>query len=416
MLQNNQEFYKVCFDNSREGIIVTDDLGIILLVNNRVEKIFGYKPEELINQSVSVLLPKSMKHEHENKVANYHKKPYNRNDFDKRDLYGIHKNGNKVELLIGLNYFQIEGKHFVKASISDISDYKQREQSFRNINYQLEQKLKNRNKELRSKNKQLRDTNKILIEEINNKITAEKKAKNALEKEIELNNLKTKFLSLASHEFRTPLSGILTSVTLIEKYSKKNTPEKLEKYIDQIKSMVNHLNTILHDFLALEQISKGEIKYQFKAINPFEHINKIIVDTKSILKKNQQIKYIAHNSNKEILNDQMIISIIITNLLYNAIKYSPEKSVIEIESRIKDKKLIISIKDEGIGIPEEEQKHIFERFFRAKNAMEIQGTGIGLNIIKGHVEGLGGKINFKSKENEGTIFMVELPNYIITQK
>lgn len=413
MLINTQAFYKICFDNSREGIIVTDEFGIILLANKRVEIIFGYKPDELINKSVSILLPKSVKDRHEKIIATYHNIPYSRKDFDKRDLYGIHKNGHKVEVLIGLNYFQIEGQHFIKAFITDISDYKQKEQIFRNKNYQLEQELKNKNKELRAKNKQLRETNKILLVEINNKIAAEKKAKSALEKEIELNNLKTKFISLASHEFRTPLSGILTSVTLIGKHSQKYANDKVEKHVDQIKAMVHHLNNILHDFLALEQISKGEIKYQFKAINPFELINQIIFDSKSILKKNQQIKFISHNSNKEIINDQMIISTIITNLLYNAIKYSSEESIIEIESKIKDQKLIISIKDDGIGIPKEDQKHIFERFFRAKNVMEIQGTGIGLNIIKGHVEGLGGTINFKSIEKEGTIFKCELPNFII---
>ncbi|MDP3354115.1 MAG: PAS domain-containing sensor histidine kinase [Flavobacteriaceae bacterium] len=413
MLTNNQEFYKICFDNSREGIIVIDEFGKILLANSRVEKIFGYKPEELINESVSILLPKSIKQKHEQFLAGYYDKPFNRNDFDKRDLYGIHKNGQKVEVLIGLNYFQLDEKNYVKAFISDISDYKKKEQVIRNKNYQLEQELKIKNKELKAKNKQLREANIVLLEEINNKIAAEKKAKIALEKEIELNNLKTKFISLASHEFRTPLSGILTSVTLIDKHQKNNTIEKIEKHVNQIKTMVNHLNNILYDFLALEQLSNSNITYRYKTFNPFELINKIIEETKSILKKNQQINYSSHNSNKEIINDYTIISIIITNLLYNAIKYSHEDSIIEIDSKIKEDKLIVSIKDYGIGIPKEDQKHIFERFFRAKNAMEIQGTGIGLNIIKGHIDGLGGSISFKSKENVGTEFSFEVPNFSI---
>jgi PAS domain S-box-containing protein len=415
MFTNNQEFYKICFDNSREGIIVIDEFGKILLANIAVENIFGYKTEELINESVSILLPKSIKQKHEKLVASFHEKPFHRNNFDKRDLYGIHKNGQKVEVLIGLNYFQIEDKHYVKASISDISDYKKKEQIFRNINYKLEQELQDKYKELSAKNKQLRETNKVLLEEINNKIIAEKKAKSALEKEIELNNLKTKFISLASHEFRTPLSGILTSVTLIDKHSKKNNPEKIEKHVVQIKSMVNHLNNILFDFLALEQLSNSNITYRYKTLNPFELINKIIEETKLILKKNQQINYISHNSNKEVINDYRIISIIITNLLYNAIKYSHVESIIEIDSKIKQNKLIVSIKDYGMGIPKEDQKHIFERFFRAKNAMDIQGTGIGLNIIKGHIDGLGGSISFKSKENVGTEFTFELPNYTLNK-
>lgn len=415
MLLDNQEFYKICFENSREGIIVIDEFGIILLANNRVEKIFGYNPDELINESVSILLPKTIKKSHEERVANFHKMPYNRDDFDKRDLYGMHKNGQKVEVLIGLNYFKVDEKKYVKAFISDISDYKKKEQFIRNRNYQLEQELKIKNKELVAKNKQLREANNILLKEISYKIEAEKKVKIALEKEIELNNLKTEFISLASHEFRTPLSGILTSVTLIDKYHKKNKPEKIDKHITQIKTMVNHLDTILYDFLALEQLSSSSVTYRHKTFNPFELITKIIEETKSILKKNQKIKYISHNSNKEIINDYMIVSIIITNLLYNAIKYSYEDSFIDIESKISKGKFVVSIKDYGIGIPKEDQKHIFERFFRAKNAMDIQGTGIGLNIIKGHLDGLGGKIAFKSKINEGTIFNVEIPNFKITQ-
>lgn len=413
MLFNHQDLYKICFENSREGIIVTDELGTILLTNNRVEKIFGYKSEELMNQHVNILLPKSIKQKYDENIGNYHKKPYNRIDFDKRDLYGIHKDGHKVEVIIGLNHFEIDGKRFVKAFISDISDYKKKEQIFRNINYKLEQELKIKYIELTAINKQLRDTNNLLLNEINNKIAAEKKAKIALEKEIELNNLKTKFLSLASHEFRTPLSGILTSATLIEKHNQRDSKENITKHADLIKSMVSHLDSILHDFLTLEQITKGEIKYQFKAFNPAQLIQKIIEETSSILKKNQKITFKENNSNKEILNDRKIISIIITNLLYNAIKYSPENSCIAIDAKIRNDKLSISIKDEGIGIPKNDQKHIFERFFRAKNAMEIQGTGIGLNIIKGHVDALGGTINFKSKVHVGTIFTFVLPNFLI---
>lgn len=411
MILHNQDFYKICFENSREGIIVTDEQGIILLTNSSIESIFGYTSEELFNNSVTMLFPKLIRNKY-----NYYRdlnnlKPLEKIGFEKRDLYGIHKDGHKVEVIIGLNYFELNHKNYVKASISDISSYKLKEQLFRSKNYQLEQELKIKNKELRAKNKLLRDSNKALLFEIKNKIIAEKIAKTSLEKEIELNNLKTKFLSLASHEFRTPLSGILTSATLIDKYVQNNTKEKATKHIEVIKLMVHHLNSILQDFMTLELINKGAIDYQFKSMNIVELIKKIKIESISILKKNQKIKYISHNSNKEIFNDAKIISIIITNLIYNAIKYSPEQSTIEIESKIKDNALNIWIKDKGIGIPLEDQKHIFEQFFRAKNAMEIQGTGIGLNIVKGHVDGLGGNISFHSVENVGTTFFVEIPNY-----
>lgn len=407
MIDNNLNFYKICFDNSREGILVTDLLGKIILVNKRVESIFGYKEHELVNENVNLLLPKSIRNKL--KLANNHNISYQEINIDQRNLYGIHKDGHKVPVIIGLNTFELNGQTYVKAFISDITNYKKKEQLFRKLNVNLEQEVKTKNEELKVINKQLKEANKILIIEIQNKIIAEKKVKSALEKEKELTNMKSNFLTLASHEFRTPLSGIMTSATLIDKYAQNNSVEKIEKHVDQIKAMVHHLNRILYDFLTLEQLNNNEFKLNNTNLNPFELINSIIVDIKSLLKKEQKIKYIVFNSNKEISCDKKILIAVITNLLYNAIKYSHDNSLIELSSKIRNKKLIISIKDNGIGIPKNDQKHIFERFFRARNALEIQGTGVGLNIIKGYVDNMGGSIKFKSIENIGTTFTVNLP-------
>lgn len=409
MIDKNKDFYKICFDNSREGIIVTDEMGNIFLVNKRIESIFGYSEIELVNKNVNLLLPKSIRNRlidtHKNEPSISNKKI----NLDHRNLYGIHKDGHKVPVIVGLNYFELDGKLFIKAFISDITNYKKKEQLFRKLNLNLEQEVKLKNDELNLINKQLKEANKVLIVEIQNKIVAEKKVKSALEKEKELTNLKSNFLTLASHEFRTPLSGIMTSATLIEKYLESSVVEKIPKHVDQIKAMVHHLNRILYDFLTLEQLNSNEIKLNKTRLNPFNLINEIIVDIKSLLKKDQKIKYTVNNSNKELYCDKKILIAVITNLLYNAIKYSPENSLIELNSTIKDNKIIISIKDYGIGIPKKDQKHIFERFFRAHNALEIQGTGIGLNIIKGYVDNLGGSIKFKSIENIGTTFIVEMP-------
>lgn len=409
MIDKNIDFYKICFNNSREGILVTDELGKIILVNKRVESIFGYNEDELINENVNLLLPKSIKNKL--KIDHNSNLPFTNQiiNLDQRNLYGIHKDGHKVPVIVGLNHFNLDGKIFVKAFISDITDYKMKEQLFRKLKVTLEEEVKLKNEELKRINKQLKEANKVLIVEIQNKIEAEKKVKFALEREKELTKLKSNFLTLASHEFRTPLSGIMTSVTLIDKYSQNDNVYKISKHVDQIKAMVHHLNRILYDFLTLEQLNNNDVKLNKVKLNPFELINSILVDIKSLLKKDQKIKYNVNNSNKEICCDKKILIAVITNLLYNAIKYSSTNSLIELSTKIKPNQLIISIKDYGIGIPKDDQKHIFERFFRAHNALEIQGTGVGLNIIKGYVDNLGGSIKFKSKENIGTTFTVTLP-------
>lgn len=409
MIDKNIDFYKICFNNSREGILVTDELGKIILVNKRVESIFGYNEDELINENVNLLLPKSIKNKL--KIDHNSNLPFTNQiiNLDQRNLYGIHKDGHKVPVIVGLNHFNLDGKIFVKAFISDITDYKMKEQLFRKLKVTLEEEVKLKNEELKRINKQLKEANKVLIVEIQNKIEAEKKVKFALEREKELTNLKSNFLTLASHEFRTPLSGIMTSVTLIDKYSQNDNVYKISKHVDQIKAMVHHLNRILYDFLTLEQLNNNDVKLNKVKLNPFELINSILVDIKSLLKKDQKIKYNVNNSNKEICCDKKILIAVITNLLYNAIKYSSTNSLIELSTKIKPNQLLISIKDYGIGIPKDDQKHIFERFFRAHNALEIQGTGVGLNIIKGYVDNLGGSIKFKSKENIGTTFTVTLP-------
>ena len=234
--------------------------------------------------------------------------------------------------------------------------------------------------------------------------------KKALSKEKELNELKTKFLSLVSHEFKTPLSGILTSSQLLGKYTLSEQQQNRDKHIRTISDKVHYLNNILNDFLSIEKLETGKVNYRFNNFKLSKVVNEVVYNSNMLLKEGQQINYPENIDDLSLYQDEKIIQLIFSNLLHNAIKYSPEGSAIDLQVKQGKKFTTLKVKDNGFGIPEKDQKSIFERYFRAENVMNTQGTGIGLNIAKTHLENLGGSISFKSKENKGSTFTIKFPN------
>lgn len=406
---DHRDIFNVLFQAASEGIIVVDSKQIIVAANIAAEEMFGYKEGELINRHLDVLIPMEYHHSHHHHFNNFLDKSEKRQMGHGRDLYGVKKDGSLFPVEAGLNPFKMEGKDYVMSLVIDISVRKETQRQIRELNTQLEDKIKVRTKELRDSVEKLQKLNIDLEEEINRRKEAEKKIKDALQKEKELNELKTKFLSLVSHEFKTPLSGILTSATLAEKYTKEVQQEKREKHLVTIRNKVHYLNNILNDFLSIERLDSGKGQYKYTTFSLKRLINEVIYNANITLKDGQEIIYPRDIEDVNLHQDEKILELILSNLLGNAIKYSPENTVIKFEVSIKDENIVFEIKDRGRGIPEKDQKHIFERYFRAENALLDQGTGIGLNIAKAHLENLNGSINFTSKENEGTSFVVEIP-------
>ncbi|UAM98161.1 PAS domain S-box protein [Polaribacter litorisediminis] len=246
-----------------------------------------------------------------------------------------------------------------------------------------------------------------------NDITAQKKiekdTKQALEKERELNELKSRFVSMASHEFRTPLSAIQTSAILIAKQNEVGYELKREKYVNQIQKNVKQLVIILNDFLSLSKLEEGKLMTNNKLFD-FVALSKTILEEVSITKNRGKNIIFSTPIKPVFINlDPKLVSHILMNLLSNAIKYSPENTDIIIKIKENDFFVSLEVKDLGIGIPEEEQDKLFERFFRAKNVQNIEGTGLGLNIVKQYVDLMGGTISFKSAINKGTTFLIKWP-------
>jgi signal transduction histidine kinase len=214
---------------------------------------------------------------------------------------------------------------------------------------------------------------------------------------------------MASHEFRTPLSTILSSASLIAKYHEEDQQEQRIKHVERIKSSVNNLTTILNDFLSLGKLEEGKVQCHPTEFNIESFAQDITSELRELTKKGQTIHYSHFGEENMVVLDKNLTRNICINLLSNAIKYSNESTRISIQTVIDDINLIIKVTDQGIGIPESEHQHVFDRFFRANNAINIQGTGLGLNIVKKYVELMQGSISFESKDNLGTTFTVQLP-------
>lgn len=227
----------------------------------------------------------------------------------------------------------------------------------------------------------------------------------ALNKANESNEMKSAFVAMASHEFRTPLSAILSSAAIAEKYTETEQQEKREKHFLRIKSSVMHLVDILNDFLSLEKLEQGNLKSEKLIFNLDELMQGIIDEFSEILKRGQTIDY-KYSGETHVLLDKNIVRNIMHNLVSNAIKYSDSR--IDLKVEVDKQQISIQVGDKGIGIPVNDQKNIFGKFFRAQNASYIQGTGLGLNMVKNYVDMLGGTIEFASQEGQGTVFSVTL--------
>jgi signal transduction histidine kinase/ActR/RegA family two-component response regulator len=254
------------------------------------------------------------------------------------------------------------------------------------------------------------EINQILVvaENITDRKKAEEEMRKALIKEKELNELKSRFVTMASHEFKTPLSTILSSSSLIAKYTDTNGQTKREKHVERIKVNVYQLNRLLNDFLTIGKLEEG-ITINDPILFDLVSLGKAVTEEMQLQAKEEQIvRFKTKGKAQKVFLDEQLIKNVLNNLLSNAIKYSPNGKDVYLNFIFKENSVILEIKDQGLGIPETEQYHLFERFFRAKNTTNIQGTGLGLNIVKKYIEMIDGKIDFESKLNEGTTFWVTL--------
>lgn len=514
------------FTSASEGILIVDRKGHIVMANKSAEYLFGYGPEELINETMEILVPKRYRDHHPQHRAGYSKSPKSRKMASGLDLTALRKDGSELPVEISLSSFSSDGEMFTVAFIVDVTLRKEQEQKLKEsesrlkeYSEKLEQKVKERTQELEFLNLglqsqvqerklaeatlveaqklytaiaenfpnglisvldmdfrflfvngselhrrgweqaeligkhyqdftteheiilpflkeiaageelskevpmsdqtyqlhgvPLRDEEDVIFQLliVEENITAQKKAQEEvrqnLAKEKELNELKSRFVSMASHEFRTPLSTILSSVSLIGKYP-DNAREKREKHINRIKSAISNLTNILNDFLSIGKLEEGKVEPVYEQVDLTALVNETREEMEASLKDGQQL-VCACNDGIAIFSDPRLLKNIFLNLLSNASKYSEANQQIRVTCDEQKDHLDITIQDFGNGIPYEEQPNIFSRFYRAGNVTNIQGTGLGLYIVKNYVRMIGGDISFKSEESKGTTFFLKVP-------
>lgn len=409
----NLSLFESIFWSATESIIISNKQGEILISNPSACCLFGYHKEEFLQLKIESLIPSRFKVSHEKHRDAFHDNPSPRRMGAGRDLFALTKQGKEIPIEVGLSHFISEGQPLVAAFIIDITVRKEMEKKLSQSQEELVKYSEDLEAKVKERTLELEHLNLGLKQEIDEKqvielklINTQKEIEKALEKEKQLNELKSRFVSMASHEFRTPLSTILSSASLINKYDQQ---EKRLRHVNKIKKSVNNLTNILNDFLSLEKLETGKTILDMTSINVME-VNKEIMEEFEFTKKHGQYIACSHSGASSFVTDVKIYKNILFNLISNAIKYSDEDQEILFTSEVlNDEALIVKVIDRGIGIPDEDQKRLFTSFYRATNVENIQGTGLGLAIVKRYVNLLDGKVIFKSKLKEGTTFEIHLP-------
>jgi len=381
---NDTHCLEALFNQAPMGIVVLNSTGSIQSVNPFALKFFGYTIEEIIGMPIEILIPQRYHLKHVDYRKEYMHHPDQRSMDDGMDLFAVKKDGTVFPVEVSFGNYKSNGEENVIAFISDISIRKKAEAEIKKLNNELEIIVQKRTNDLKD---------------------ALHRLEIALEKEKDLGELKSRFVSMASHEFRTPLSTVLSSAYLIQKYTASNEQPQREKHLQRIVSSVGMLTDILNDFLSVGKIEEGKIQVRNTEFNIRELVIAIAGEIKGTLKQQQKIQY-HHEGNPDVYLDVSLLKHIIMNLVSNASKFSPESSSIEIKTTSGDHCIILSVKDHGIGISKEDQKHLMERFFRGSNAGTIQGTGLGLHIISRYAELMNGTIECNSELEKGTEFKI----------
>ncbi|HEU4470647.1 MAG TPA: PAS domain-containing sensor histidine kinase [Flavisolibacter sp.] len=396
------------FENATEGFIITNAQGTIFLVNPSACRMFDYTAQELIGQQIELLIPAQSRKSHVKMREGFYTDPRNRVMGHGRDLKGERKGGQAFPVEVSLSTYVQEGERYVIAFIIDITHRKQIEESMLRQQQQLEtvtDEMRKLNAELEAK---VEERTVILKEALQRLEQSQEELSAALDKEKQLNEIKSRFVSMASHEFRTPLSTVLSSASLLGRYTAAEDQEQRNRHIGKIKASVKHLNDLLEDFLSLGKLDEGKIAANIEPFGLPELIQDTIAEMRVRAKKDQALLY-SHHGESNVESDRKLVKNVLINLISNAIKFSDEGRQVYIESKVGGGRAGISVKDEGIGICEEDREHLFSSFYRGRNAVNIQGTGLGLHIVKRYLDLLGGTIELSSEAGRGTEITVHIP-------
>ena len=394
--------FEAIFNEAAIGILVTNSKFEILLANSFADSLFGYQNQELSGQNISLLIPNHLKNKHHGHLNKLDGAPISRPMGIGLDLKAKRKDESLFPIEISLSHFTENDQMFYIAFVSDVT-----------LKRKVEMELILKNQEINQLNESLEQEVKIRTQALQN--TLEKLELNtkvleiSLQKEKELGDLKTRFVSMASHEFRTPLTSILSSASILEKYTQAEDQEKRQHHLNRIKSSVSNMTEILEEFLSVGKLEAGKVEVHAAEVSLKQFLANLISELSAYTKNGQEI--IVTNVGFDLIQiDASILRKVLLNGLSNALKFSSKNVVLNVQCL--ENELHISIVDQGIGISQEDQKHLFERFFRGANTNVIQGTGLGLHLIDRYMRLLGGTVKITSQLDHGTTLHFIIPKIV----
>lgn len=391
----NAALLQALIQNAIDGIITIDEGGIIETINPSACRLFGYQEAEVVGSNISMLMPSPHQQKHDGYLRKYKETGEASIIGIGRELIGLRKDGRQFPMQLGVSKVVYSGRIIYAGFVHDLSQQKESEERLQLYASHLEELVEQRTHSLN-------DTIKALQR-------AKEKVSQSLQKEKDLGRLKNRFLSMASHEFRTPLSTVQLSASLIDRYAEPYQDDNIIKHVGKIKSGVANLTTILNDFLYVEQLEEQKVKVNLKLFDIKRLGTEISEEMQLLAKPDQEIFFRHSGEVTMVLLDQHLIKSCIINLITNAIKYSGENTAINFHTEISENLCTIAVRDNGIGIPADDQKHLFTAFFRAHNTGSIPGTGLGLNIVSRYVALMNGRAECISTIENGTLFTLTFP-------
>ncbi len=392
LAQSRREL-KAIFDSVLTGVIVFDmTINKIVRVNPMACNIIGLLDSQIVGKNIFDFLEyfDYTQITEDTGKQNYYESSLSRPD------------GSKVIILRNTTKLLLNNRVLINESFIDITKLKEAEKALTNTNELLEMKVKERTEDLYIIVHKLK-------EEIRERELAEQKIRKLYEEQKELSDLKNRFVSMVSHEFRTPLTLIKSSVQMVRKFRDKLTSKEQEDYLERIVFSVDNLTDLIENVIFIGKNDAKKLIVNKSDINIEELLKELcelfVVSSKDYILFDYQIDI----ATRIIHTDEKILRIVLTNLISNAIKYSGSSDKIILKTGMKDKEVYILVKDFGIGIPPEEQERIFELFYRAKNVNSVSGTGLGLTVVTESLTKLDGRLELNSKIDEGSEFTIYLP-------
>lgn len=405
-LKLSEEKFKIAFYTSPDAIAINRlDDGMYVEINEGFTKITGYTPEDLKGKSSYDINIWADFRDRERLVKELKEKGV----YENLEAIFVMKDGRKKYGLMSAKIMMLDNVPHILSITRDIDEFKKTRQELEKLNFELEQRVIERTIQIRDAMEELQREI-IRRERIQRDLERyQKELAEALKVERELNDLKSRFISMVSHEYRTPLTVIYTSTELLERYFKTGDLEKHKKHIERIQNAINNMTTLLDQVLFISRSEQNKIIVKPEKFNLVEFIYPIIEEMKLLDTGNHNINFNFSKDNIEVITDKSLMNQILSNLVSNAIKYSQDNSDIEIDLIDSKDYVSIVVSDYGIGILDEEIDKIYDYFYRGSNVGNKQGTGLGLSIVKKAVEVLQGMIYFNSDKNIGTSFTIKIP-------